>query len=102
MEYRYEIHCVNQNLGEVFTEESGWYKDIEKCLFHCGKRANGKKLKHDLADNDCPYPCDIYIYLVSDEIETDGTKQSFSSYKILKQCVGVIVPFGYNDEFTLE
>jgi hypothetical protein len=67
---------------KLFDEMSGWYSDLQKCMNHCIARANGNKIKEDLADSDCPYECLIEIYIVSNEPER--TNMSFSSYKIIK------------------
>jgi len=96
LQYRYEIHCYS-DLGELFTEESGWYKDVEKCTDHCISRVNGKKLKKDLTESDCPYQCRIHVYVVSNEIQRTNT--SFGPYKKLKTISSTIDPCGYDDTY---
>jgi hypothetical protein len=98
LQYRYEIHCHNSQLGELFDEMSGWYSDLQKCMNHCIARANGNKIKEDLADSDCPYECLIEIYIVSNEPER--TNMSFSSYKIIKSISSRINPSGENDTYS--
>jgi hypothetical protein len=98
LKYRYEIHCHNPQLGELFDENSGWYSDLQKCMNHCIARANGNKIKEDLADSDCPYECLIEIYIVSNEPER--TNMSFSSYKIIKSISSRINPCGKNDTYS--
>jgi hypothetical protein len=97
LEYRYEIHCHNPILGELFDETSGWYKDLQKCKNHCIARVNGNKIKEDLADSDCPYECLIEIYIVSNQPDTSGS--SFSSYKVVNSISSTINPTDENDRY---
>ena len=96
--YRYEIHCYSPSLGEMYDEKSGWYDDLSKCSDYCIARVNGKKFREELIENDCPYECNIEIYIVSDTPSVEP-QRTFSRYNVIKKISDMIDPTGYNDTY---
>ncbi len=100
--YRYEVHCYSPALGEMFSEESGWYKDLTKCTNHCIARVNGNALKKEMIESDCPYGCLIEIYVVTNQKSLTTMRSSFSSYNVIKRINSMIDPSGYNEKYEFE
>lgn len=98
--YRYEIHCYTE-LGELYSEESGWYDDLQKCTNHCIARVNGNTFKEELDYSDCVNGCYIEIMIVLNKPGNSYYATRFTSYKVVKN-ISSTINAGDNDHYRFE
>ncbi len=99
MKYAYLIK-TNTSLGEGYETISKWHVDKEMCINNLIKSLNSNKLTEKLINNEM-FNCYVNVYLVTDEINNDGTN-FITNYNIIKSKENILFNDGFKKKFSTD